>query len=120
MIELSITVDGDPLTQFSGDGLILATPCGSTAHNLSAGGPIVQTEVPALIITPISPHSLTHRPLVVSGGARIEVLAKRVNQGTSVVVDGQEALPLRAGDLLVVQRFAQDFQLVHNPAQPRW
>ena len=120
MIDLSITVDGDHLTQFSGDGLILATPCGSTAHNMSAGGPIVQSEIRAMIITPISPHSLTHRPLVVSGESRIEVLAQRVNEGTSVVADGQKSIPLQAGDLLVVQRHPHDFQLVHNPAQPRW
>jgi NAD+ kinase len=120
IIQLAITVDGDHLTEFSGDGLILATPCGSTAHNMSAGGPIVQSEVPAIIITPISPHSLTHRPLVVAGDSRIRVVAQQVNEGTSVVADGQEALPLRTGDVLEVQRCPHDFLLVHNPAQPRW
>lgn len=120
MIDLAITVDGDYLTQFSGDGLILATPCGSTAHNMSAGGPIVQSEVPAIIITPISPHSLTHRPLVVAGDSRIQVHAQQVNDGTTLAADGQETLPLRAGDVLVVQRYPHDFLLVHNPTQPRW
>src|SRR5690606_34408863 len=87
MINLSLTVGGDPLTEFSGDGLVIATPCGSTAHNMSVGGPMVQSEVPAIIITPISPHSLTHRPLVVAGDAVVEVHARQVNGGTSVVID---------------------------------
>ena len=120
MINLSLTVGGDPLTEFSGDGLVIATPCGSTAHNMSVGGPMVQSEVPAIIITPISPHSLTHRPLVVAGDAVVEVHARQVNGGTSVVIDGQEMHQLVAGQCLVLQRHTQDFLLVHNPAQPRW
>ncbi len=120
MIDLSITVDGALLTELSGDGLIVATPCGSTAHNMSAGGPIVQPEVPAIIVTPISPHSLTHKPLVVAGHSRIEVSARRVNPGTTMVVDGQQTFPLAEGTVLSVHRFPHDFQLVHNPAQPRW
>lgn len=120
MIELSIGVNGDHLTNFSGDGLVVATPSGSTAHNMSVGGPIVQSEVGALILTPISPHSLTHRPLVVNGNAVIEVLARQANTGTTVVMDGQIPLPLKPGDRLTIRRFTQSFQLVHNPAQPRW
>jgi len=120
MMALSIAVDGSPLTDFSGDGLVLATPSGSTAHNMSVGGPIVQFEVRALIITPISPHSLTHRPLVVSGDAMIEVLVRQANQGTTAVLDGQVSHSLGAGDRLQVRRAACDFQLVHKPAMPKW
>jgi len=120
MIALSITVDGSHLTDFSGDGLVLATPSGSTAHNMSVGGPIVQSEVRALIITPISPHSLTHRPLVVAGNASIEVLVQQANEGTTAVLDGQVPHPLSAGDRLRVRRAACDFQLVHNPALRKW
>ena len=120
MIALSIAVDGSHLTDFSGDGLVLATPSGSTAHNMSVGGPIVQSEVRALIVTPISPHSLTHRPLVVAGDAMIEVLVQQANQGTTTVLDGQVSLPLESGDRLQVRRAACDFQLVHKPALPKW
>jgi NAD+ kinase len=120
MIDLSIAVDGNPLTDFSGDGLILATPSGSTAHNMSVGGPIVQSEVRAIILTPIAPHSLTHRPLVVAGQSTIEVVARRVSPGTMVVVDGQVPLPLNPGDRLSVRRAECEFQLVHNPDQPPW
>jgi len=120
MIELAIAVDGHHLTNFGGDGLVVATPSGSTAHNMSVGGPIVQADVGALIVTPISPHSLTHRPLVVADRSTIEVSARQANQGTTVVVDGQVPLPLAVRDLLVVRRAGANFQLVHNPAQPRW
>ncbi len=98
----------------------MATPTGSTAHNMSAGGPIVQSEVPAIALTPISPHSLTHRPLVVAGDATVEVTARQVNSGTTAVADGQVSLPLSAGDRLLVRRYPRDFLLVRNPAQPRW
>ena len=120
MIDLSITVDGKHLTDFSGDGLVLATPSGSTAHNMSVGGPIVQSEVRALILTPIAPHSLTHRPLVVAGQSNIEVVARRANNGSMVVVDGQVPLSFNAGDRLLVSQAGCEFQLVHNPDQPPW
>jgi len=120
MIELFISVDGDHLTNVSGDGLVLATPSGSTAHNMSVGGPIVQPGTRAIVLSPISPHSLTHRPLVVARDSTIEVLAGQVNKGTTVVIDGQVSLPVQTGDRLTVRRYPHDFQLVHNPGQPRW
>ncbi len=120
MIELSIAVDGDHLTNVSGDGLVLATPSGSTAHNMSVGGPIVQPGTRTFVLSPISPHSLTHRPLVVAGDATIEVVARHVNPGTTAVMDGQVSLPLSAGDRLTVRGWSHDFQLIQNPAQPKW
>jgi NAD+ kinase len=120
MVDLDIAANGHHLTRVSGDGLVLSTPCGSTAHNMSVGGPIVQSEVPAIVLTPISPHSLTHRPLVVSGDTTLEVTAAVVNAGTTVVIDGQVSLPLAGGDRLTVRRYPHDFQLVPNPAHPRW
>jgi NAD+ kinase len=120
MIELGITVDGEHLTSVRGDGIVLATPSGSTAHNMSVGGPIIQSEVQAISVAPMSPHSLTHRPLVVSGDSVVDITAHHANKGTTVVVDGQVSLPLNAGDHLTVQRFAHDFQLVRNPAQHHW
>ena len=120
MIELSILVDEDHLTNVGGDGLVLATPTGSTAHNMSVGGPIVQPVTRAIILSPISPHSLTHRPIVTAGESIIEVVACKVNAGTTVVIDGQVELPLREEDRLVVRRWPHDFQLVHHPGQSRW
>jgi NAD+ kinase len=120
MIELGIVVDGEHLTNVRGDGIVLATPSGSTAHNMSVGGPIMQASVRGIALAPISPHSLTHRPLVVAGDSTIEIVAHHANSGTAVVVDGQVSLPLNSGDRLTVGRFAHDFQLVRNPAQGGW
>jgi len=120
MIELSVSVGGHHLTNVSGDGLVLATPTGSTAHNMSVGGPIVQPGTRMIVLSPVNPHSLTHRPLIVAGDSTLEVVACHVNAGTTVVIDGQVSLPLPAGDRLAVQRSGPDFQLVQNPGQPPW
>jgi len=120
IIELSISVDGDHLTDANGDGLVLSTPSGSTAYNMSVGGPILQPGTRVIAISPISPHSLTHRPLVVKQDSRIEVRTRRANPGTTMVLDGQVAINFRVGDCLTVTHAKHDFHLVHNPAQPHW
>ncbi|MHC4442463.1 MAG: NAD(+)/NADH kinase [Planctomycetota bacterium] len=120
MIQLSISVDGDHLTNANSDGLVLAAPSGSTAYNMSVGGPIVQPGTRVMVISPISPHSLTHRPLVVTGDSTIEVMAHHATAGTTVVVDGQVPYSFRIGDRLIVRQADHDFKLVHNPAHPPW
>ncbi len=120
MIELAICVNHENLTEASCDGLVISTPSGSTAHNMSIGGPILQSTVNAMVLSPISPHSLTHRPLVVAGESVIEVLVRQCNQGTTLVIDGQVPMPLTIGDRVTVGRSNYQFQLVHNPTQPRW
>lgn len=120
MITLGILLDGEPLTNIAGDGIILSTPSGSTAHNLSAGGPIMQPDVDAIIMTPLAPHSLTHKPLVVAPDSNIEIRADAVNEGTTVIFDGQVPFPLRGGDRIVAKRAPGDFLLVCNPRHARW
>jgi len=120
MIELAISVNGVHLTNASCDGLVLSTPSGSTAHNMSIGGPILQSEVNAMVLSPISPHSLTHRPLVVSGESIIEVLIRQANEGTTLVIDGQATVPLHFDDRVTAGRSVHTFQLVHNPTQTVW
>jgi len=120
MIQLSISVDQMHLTNATCDGLVVSTPSGSTAHNLSIGGPIMQSEVNAVVMAPISPHSLTFRPLVVSGESTIEVLVGQANEGTALVIDGQVTVPLRADDHVTIGRSIHQFHLVHNPTQTRW
>lgn len=120
MIELAISVDDVHLTNASCDGLVISTPSGSTAHNMSIGGPILQSNINAIALSPISPHSLTHRPLVVAGESVIEVFVRQANEGTTLVVDGQVTIPLHVGDRITVGRSIHQFQLVHNPAQSRW
>jgi NAD+ kinase len=120
MIALGVSINGEHLTEVRGDGLIVCTPGGSTAHNLSAGGPIVQPGVDAIIMTPLSPHSLTHRPLVIEREAVIDIVAERVNPGTAALIDGQVSCPLAPGDRVSVRRFEKDLLLVRNPLYVRW
>lgn len=120
MIDLGVRLDGQDVTHFTGDGLILATPTGSTAHNLSAGGPILQPDVEGAILTPICPHSLTHRPMVVGPNATIEITALRSNEGTTAVIDGQYTTPLPVGGRVAARRANQTFKLVRNPDRPPW
>src|SRR5439155_24779009 len=94
MIDLDLCVDGETVTRFSGDGLILSTPIGSTAHSLSAGGPILGQELSAFVITPISPHTLTNRP-VIDSGEKVYTIALISNSADAfLIVDGQERIPI--------------------------
>ena len=120
IIRLGVSINDSHLTDLAGDGVIVCTPSGSTAHNLSAGGPIMQPGVDAIVLTPLCPHSLTHRPLVIECDATIEIEALDVNEGTTVIVDGQVSCPVRPGDRITVRRFESDFLLVHNPLHKPW
>jgi NAD+ kinase len=120
VIELSVCLDDRRLTDVAGDGIIISTPSGSTAYNLSAGGPIVQPGVRAFVLTPLNVHSLTHRPMVLEYDSVVEVTAKRVNAGSSVIVDGQMSCPIRAEHRTVVRRSDTTLKFVHNPMYPRW
>ena len=108
MIELDLAIDPTPrhsgVTTFSGDGVIVATPSGSTAYNLAAGGPIVSPEVDGLCITPICPHSLAFRPIVVHAGRTVALRLKLANAGTTLVIDGQIPVTLSPGQQVIVRR----------------
>jgi NAD+ kinase len=119
-VELQIFVDGQPLAGCVSDGLIIATPTGSTAYNLSAGGPILSPAIEAMAITPICPHSLSFRPIVISAESTIEVIGMRVNEGTTVSIDGQISLKLAAGEVVRVEREQNDFLIVNNPLRSQW
>lgn len=120
MIELKILVDGQPLAGCVTDGLIISTPTGSTAYNLSAGGPIVSPKIEAVVITPICPHSLTFRPIVISADSKIEVFGVRVNEGTTISIDGQVSLKLSIDDVVRVEKENSDFLIVNNPLRSKW
>ena len=120
IIRLGVSINGEHLTTVGGDGLIVCTPSGSTAHNLSAGGPIVQPRVPAIVLSPMNPHSLTHKPLVVESDSTIEIHASDVNEGSTAIIDGQVTCPLQPGDRITVRRFESDYLLVRNPLYARW
>ena len=119
-VELKILVDDQPLAGCVGDGLIISTPTGSTAYNLSAGGPIVSPKMDAMVITPICPHSLSFRSIVINAESTVEVFGVRVNEGTTVSIDGQVSLRLSIDDVVRVQRQTCDFLIVNNPLRSQW
>ncbi len=115
--EIDLYVDGEMATTYSCDGLIISTPVGSTAHNLSAGGPILRKNLQAFVISPISPHTLTVRP-VVDGADRVyDMIVREPNKSTSAVMDGQLLTPLTAEYSVRVQRAPQVFKLVEISGQ---
>ena len=119
-VELKISVNGQPLASCVSDGLIISTPTGSTAYNISAGGPIVSPKMDAMVITPICPHSLSFRPIVINAESTIEVVGMRVNEGTTVSIDGQVSLRLSIDDVVRVERQSCDFLIVNNPLRSQW
>jgi NAD+ kinase len=117
VIELAVTVDGMFVARFTGDGLIIASPTGSTAYNLSAGGPILHPAVDALVLTPIAPHTLSNRPVVVPGTAQVQVTAAPhdTDQEVILTLDGQIGLALEPGDTVEARHHEPPVRLVKSP-----
>jgi len=115
MIDVCLAINGEPVTTYSGDGLIVSTPVGSTAHNLSAGGPILRQDLQAFVITPICPHTLTNRPLVDSAENVFTLTAPEASAGTTLVIDGQIKLPFGPGDRIDIRRASVRFQTARLP-----
>jgi NAD+ kinase len=120
VIELTIAVDDQHVASCIGDGLIVSTPTGSTAYNLSAGGPILDGPMEAMVITPICPHSLSFRPIVIDAASVVRICCTRVNEGTSVSVDGQVSTGLSVHDVVTIARDPGSFLIVNNPTRTRW
>lgn len=112
LIDIDLSIAGEPVTTFSGDGLIISTPVGSTAHNLSAGGPILRQDLRAFVVTPICPHTLTIRPIVDRADVEYVLTAPDAPPGVMLAVDGQIKVPLTAGDRVVIREAPARFQLV--------
>jgi NAD+ kinase len=114
MMELSVSVGSSFVTSVKADGLIIATPTGSTAYNLAAGGPIVHPVVDALVLTPIAPHTLSNRPVVISGAAVVEIRpdADSESEDAFITYDGQSGYPLRRNDVIWVRKADRVLQLV--------
>ncbi len=115
MIELQISIQDQFVTHLRGDGLIIGTPTGSTAYSLSAGGPIINPAVQALILTPICPHTLTHRPLIVPGNVGIEITLTSKDEGSMATLDGQVGIPLAQGDTAVILASDRPTRLIRFP-----
>jgi NAD+ kinase len=116
MIDLQLTIDADFVCRYRADGLIVATPTGSTAYSLSAGGPIVHPSVESWIITPICPHTLSDRPVVVRDSALIEVHLSGDTESVFLTLDGQTGIPMQAADVVRMRRAAERLRLI-QPAQ---
>lgn len=111
ILEVDLYVDAELATTYSCDGLIVSTPVGSTAHSLSTGGPILRKDLQAFVISPISPHTLTVRPVIDSADRMYELRVAEPNPGTTLVVDGQVVCRLQAGARVQVRRAKPVFQL---------
>jgi NAD+ kinase len=118
--ELAVSVDGQRVASCVSDGLIVSTPTGSTAYNLSAGGPLLAASMKAMVMTPICPHSLSFRPLVLNANSLVEIVGIRVNEGTTVSVDGQLSVSLTEDDVVEITKARGDFLVVHNPLRNSW
>ncbi len=115
LIRLAVRVNGEQLTEFNADGLIIATPTGSTAYSLSAGGPIVAPESGALVITPICPHTLTNRSIIVDDSAVVEVEATERDYPVFLTIDGREPVHVESGSVVTVRKSPQSLPLAALP-----
>jgi NAD+ kinase len=120
MIDLQMFVDGQHLGECVSDGLVVSTPTGSTAYSLSAGGPVLSQKMEGIVITPICPHSLSFRPIVIRADSVVEIRGERLNEGTTVSIDGQVSLGLDIDDVVEIKREKRDFMIVNNPLRCEW
>ena len=118
MIDLHVAQEDVQIAQYLGDGLVVATATGSTGYNMSAGGPILVPDLDAVAITPVAPHSLSMRSIVVRGDRTVRITATRVNEGTAVIVDGQVSSGLCDGDTIEVRRAEVPLRLIPHPRRP--
>lgn len=115
VVEVGLSIDGESVMSYRGDGLILATAVGSTAHSLSAGGPILPPNAHMFVVTPLCAHTLTQRPLVDSAHKTYELTPCADNAPTTLVIDGQIQIPLQAGDRVTIRRGKTPFPMVRLP-----
>jgi len=115
IIDIEVTINGEHLTTFKADGLIISTPTGSTAYNLSAGGPIVHPSLQCIIITPICSHTLTNRPIVIPDDVEIQALLRTKQQEVFLTLDGQQGFPLEFEDIVTLRKAPSPIFLVKSP-----
>jgi NAD+ kinase len=112
ILTIDVTIDGSYITTYRADGLILSTPTGSTAYSLSAGGPIMEPSVAGFLLSPICPHTLTNRPLVLPSRSTVEVTVRNTSDDVYVTIDGQVGFPLQSEDKVVAKRAPVPVRLV--------
>lgn len=117
LVKIAVSIDGTLLTEYNADGLIVATPTGSTAYSLSAGGPILTPDSGGLVVTPICPHVLTNRSMVVSDTAKVEISLSAQTREAVLTVDGQETAEMVPGDVLHLSQSASALPLAMLPGR---
>ncbi|MDH4163509.1 MAG: NAD(+)/NADH kinase, partial [Nitrospirota bacterium] len=117
MISLEVAVGGDHLTSVRADGLILATPTGSTAYSLSAGGPIVHPTLNCIVLTPICPHTLSNRPIAIPDRSQVRVKLTSTSEGAMLTLDGQVACPLKKNDVVLVRKAKHKATIIKHPVK---
>ena len=115
IIEIDVTLNEQYVNSFRADGLIVSTPTGSTAYNLSAGGPIVYPSMNAVVLTPICPFTLTNRPIVIPDTAEIELKLLHENEGVVLTLDGQIGYTMNADDRVIIRKSSTTFNIVQPP-----
>jgi NAD+ kinase len=117
MVSLEVSVGDDYLTSIRADGLILATPTGSTAYSLSAGGPIIHPALQCFVVTPICPHTLSNRPIAIPDSSIVRVKLVSRSEGVSLSLDGQVVSPLRLNDIVEVKKAKSRVRLIKHPSK---
>jgi NAD+ kinase len=117
IVEMRVTVGGEFVSSFRADGLIIATPTGSTAYNLSAGGPIIYPTMGAVVLTPICPHMLSNRPVVLPDTLEIEIGIATPHQEIFLTLDGQEGLPIAEHDVVCIKKSPNPVTLIRTPGK---
>ena len=115
IIELELTINDEYLTTFRSDGLIISTPTGSTAYNLSAVGPIVYPSLHNVVITPICSHTLANRPIVIPDDVKVHVILKSEQEEVTLTLDGQQGFPLESEDVVEVRKAEGQIHLIRSP-----
>ena len=116
MLSLEVRVDGETMNNYDCDGLIVATPTGSTAHSLSGGGPIASPDNSLIILTPICPHTLSNRPVILSSERVVRIYLSAEVRDVAVTLDGQQAFKVKKGDIIEIKRGRESVEFVHSDA----
>lgn len=116
LLTIMVYYDEDYVTTYQADGLIVCTPTGSTAYSLSAGGPILMPTLDAILLTPICPHTITNRPILVPGDRKIKIVLPEPATGATMTIDGQTGVPIQKGDIIEVERASRTIKLIKCPS----